>query len=199
MKTNLSALASSITNLPTVQETNDLRAIKPPLAIPSGWEWLWWLLAGLAIAGLLAWAWRYWQKRRAQVPVTPPIPAHVRARQKLEEALALIMQPKPFCILVSDAVRFYLEERFTFHAPDRTTEEFLHELQGTNLLTHDQKDSLGEFLTRCDLVKFARHEPAHAELQELHDSAVKLVDETEPAPLENTTNHESRTTDHVRT
>ena len=58
--------------------------------------------------------WRWWQKRSANVPVVPPVPAHVRAKQKLEEALALISQPKPFVIAVSDTARTYLEERFQF-------------------------------------------------------------------------------------
>jgi hypothetical protein len=39
---------------------------------------------------------------------------------------------------------------------------------------------MGDFLTRCDLVKFARHEPSAPELRELHDAAVRLVEETEP-------------------
>ena len=81
---------------------------------------------------------------------------------------------------MSDTIRWYLEERFDFHAPERTTEEFLYELQGTNLLTPDQKDSLGEFLKRCDLVKFAKYEPGEPELHDLHDSAMRLVEETEP-------------------
>ena len=81
---------------------------------------------------------------------------------------------------MSDTIRWYLEERFDFHAPERTTEEFLYELQGTNLLTPDQKESLGEFLKRCDLVKFARYEPGPPELHDLHDSAMRLVEETEP-------------------
>jgi hypothetical protein len=162
--------------------TNDIHDIKPPVNIPSGWEWLWWTLGGLALAAIAFLLWRYWQKRRAEVLVVPPVPAHVRARQKLQEALALIAQPKPFCILVSDTVRSYLEERFTFHAPERTTEEFLHELQGTNLLLPDQKSSLGEFLQCCDLVKFAKYEPRELELRDLHDSALRLVEETEPQP-----------------
>jgi hypothetical protein len=98
----------------------------------------------------------------------------------LEEALALIGQPREFCILVSDTIRFYLEERFDFHAPERTTEEFLYELQGTQLLLPDQKESLSEFLKSCDLVKFARYEPREPELRELHASALRLVEETEP-------------------
>jgi len=108
------------------------------------------------------------------------VPAHVRAKQKLQEALALITQPKPFVIAVSDAARWYLEERFNFRAPERTTEEFLHELQRTDRLTREQKESLGEFLTNCDLVKFAKYEPGEPELRGLHASAIRLVEETEP-------------------
>ena len=162
--------------------TNDLRDIKPPVEIPNAWVWGGWVGGALALAALAFWAWRYWQMRRAQVPAVPVIPAHVRAKQKLQEALALIGQPRDFCILVSDTIRWYLEDRFTFRAPERTTEEFLHELRETNLLTPDQKDSLGEFLKRCDLVKFARYEPGEPELRDLHNSAVRLVEETEPTP-----------------
>jgi hypothetical protein len=167
--------------------TNELRDIKPPVLIPSGWLWVWWIAGAVCLTTLLYLAWLYWQKRQALVPPVPVIPAHIRAKQQLAEALAFINQPREFCILVSDTVRWYLEERFNFHAPERTTEEFLHELKGTNLLTPDQKSSLGEFLNRCDLVKFARYEPTEPELRDLHASALRLVEETEPLPVAETT------------
>jgi hypothetical protein len=163
--------------------TNSLRDIKPPVVIPSGWALVFWILGALAFAALMVWLWRYWQKRREQMPLAPVVPPHVRAKQRLAEALALIEQPREFCILVSDTIRNYLEERFEFHAPERTTEEFLYELRETNLLTGVQKESLGEFLQRCDLVKFARYEPGEPELRDLHSSALRLVEETEPSPL----------------
>ncbi len=163
---------------------NDIRDIKPPVAIPNGWEWLWLALGLLAGAALLLAFWKWWQYRRAHVPVAPPVPAHVRAKQKLQEALAFLAQPKPFCILVSDTVRAYLEEQFDFRAPERTTEEFLHELQATDLLSPEQKESLGQFLESCDLVKFARYEPGEPELRGLHGSAVRLIEETEPHQAE---------------
>ena len=168
---------------------NDIRDIKPPVEIPSGWEWFWWTLGTLAVVALLFAAWRYWQKRRSQIPVEPPVPAHVRAKQKLQEALALITRSEPFCVLVSDTIRVYLEERFNFRAPERTTEEFLHELQDTDLLSAEQKEKLGEFLERCDLVKFAKYEPGEPELRNLHSSAVRLVEETEPKPEPPTLDH----------
>ncbi|HWX18462.1 MAG TPA: hypothetical protein VN578_01025 [Candidatus Binatia bacterium] len=167
-------------NFQSAGVTNALRDIKPPVEIPSGWAWAAWAVGALALAALLYWAWKYWQRQRALVPAVPIIPPHVRAKQKLEEALALLGDPKAFCIAVSDTIRWYLEERFNFHAPERTTEEFLYELQETDLLMPDQKESLGEFLKRCDLVKFAKYEPREPELRELHSAALRLVEETEP-------------------
>lgn len=159
---------------------NDIRDIKPPVPVPNGWEWVWVTLGVLAGVAVLFALWKWWQHGKANIPVAPPIPAHLRAKKKLEEALALIAQPKPFVVAVSDTARTYLEERFTFRAPERTTEEFLRELSGTDLLLPEQKDSLGNFLASCDLVKFAKYEPREPELRELHHSAVKLVEETEP-------------------
>ena len=169
------------TNMNLAPGGSSLRDIKPPLVIPSGWEWLVWTVGLAAAAAIAFFLWRWWQIKRARAAIVPPIPAHVRAKQRLQEALALMNQPRPFCILVSDTVRWYLEERFQFRAPERTTEEFLHELQASNLLTVEQKSTLGDFLQRCDLVKFARYEPHQAELENLHSSALRLVEETEPA------------------
>ena len=176
MTTNSASLASSAA-------ANDLRGIKPPVDIPNPWLWVAIAVVVLLLA-VIAWvAWKKWRQKVEIVPAAPVIPPHVRAREKLAGALALIAQPRPFCILVSDTVRLYLEERFSFRAPERTTEEFLHELKATNLLTPDQKQTLGEFLEICDMVKFARYEPGTEELHALHRSAVRLLDETEPEPV----------------
>lgn len=169
----------------TAQVASDIRDIKPPVEIPNGWAWLWWVLGAAALVLLLL-GWRHFLKQVTRAtPGPPPVPAHLRAKQKLAEALALISQPKPFVIAVSDTARAYLEERFQFRAPERTTEEFLRELGGTKLLLPEQKDSLGQFLASCDLVKFAKYEPGEPELRELHSSALRLVEETEPRPISN--------------
>lgn len=160
--------------------TNDIHGIKPPVEIPNGWAWAGWLLLTLVAVAALAWLWRWWQKKRNAPPPIVVIPPHVRARRKLEHALRLLSEPKLFCFEVSDALRAYLEERFQLRAPERTTEEFLYDLQATTHLNSVQKQSLSEFLTHCDLVKFARHEPTETDLRALHESALRLVDETAP-------------------
>jgi len=165
------------TNAPPL---NFHEALKPLIAIPNVWLWVMWIAAILAL-GALAWlAWRYWRKKAAAAAAVPPVPPHVRARHALEAALSLLSDPKAFSIAVSGAIRGYLEERFNFHAPDRTTEEFLREMQTTNLLTTEQKLSLADFLANCDLIKFAKYEPTETELRALHSAALKLVNETEP-------------------
>ena len=85
---------------------------------------------------------------------------------------------------MSSAIRSYLEERFDLRAPERTTEEFLDELQGSHHLNEEQKQSLANFLTECDMVKFAKSEPEAFELKRLYESALQLVRETEPNLLE---------------
>jgi len=180
--------ASAQTNL-AVSATNavaeGLREIKGPMVIPTGWEWVWWalgalgaavLLIGLVVTVILL------LNRRRQLNLPPVLTAHAHALARLELALRLLGQPKPFIIEVSDTLRWYLEQRFSFRAPERTTEEFLHELQRTLQLLPNQKDSLGAFLQQCDLVKFARYEPGEEELRHLHASALQLVVETEPQP-----------------
>lgn len=159
--------------------TNDIRAIKPPVEIPNSWIWVWWILGALVVVAAAIALWPWMQRKLFKPVPVPIIPPHVRAKNKFREALSLISDPRLFCIAVSDALRVYLEERFNFRAPERTTEEFLLDLQQTTLLSPEQKESLAAFLQECDLVKFARFEPNEEELRRLHDAALRLVDETQ--------------------
>jgi len=166
------------TNL-TTASVADIRDIKPPVALPDPLAWLWWTLAALAVIAVVLTVWFLLRRKRLAPHVAIVIPPHVRAKEKLAEALRFISDPKLFCTMVSDTARVYLEERFNLRAPERTTEEFLIELRTSPHLTRDQKQSLGAFLESCDLVKFARFEPTEQALRELHDSALRLVDETQ--------------------
>lgn len=166
----------------SVASANDIHPLKAPVHIANPWFWI--TLAGaLILAAIVAW-WLWRRSRRPAPPAAaePEIPPHEKALERLKEALALLNQPRPFCILTSDTIRIYLEERFDLRAPERTTEEFLEELQTSALLTFDQKKTLGQFLTGCDLVKFARYEPEASELQSIYEVAVRLVEETQPSP-----------------
>ena len=158
------------------------------VSAPETWAWLWWTLLIVAILlALLFWYWRYRKSRQAKNQEADRIrrePPHDRARRLLEEALQQIHDPDRFCVLVSDAIRHYLEERFELRAPERTTEEFLEELKQSDRLSSSHKELLAGFLNECDLVKFARSSPEAYELQKLHDAALSLVRDTEPSLME---------------
>lgn len=185
MKTNSTALVLPAPASSGGTNALDIRDLRGPVEIASSWAWVWWTLAALALAAIGWWAWKRWKKQQAKVVAerSRGVPAHVRAREKLREALGLLGQPRPFCVAISDTLRVYLEERFSLHAPDRTTEEFLTELQTSKHLSDEQKQALADFLARCDLVKFAKYEPAEPELRELYDAAVGLVEQTIPGPI----------------
>ncbi len=158
----------------------DIRDVKPPIAIPSWWTPVLWTVVVAALAAAAVYAWRRYRRQQNQPPPAIVIPPYRRALERLRAALDLIHNPERFCVVLSDAVRVYLEERFDLHAPERTTEEFLAEIQASTLLSDLQQRLMGDFLTRCDLVKFARAEMGEPELRELFDVAVRLVEETEP-------------------
>jgi hypothetical protein len=164
---------------PSAGASNDIRGIKPPVEIPNEWLWAIVLAAIVLFVALGVFAWKRFRHKLFPPPPQVIVPPHVRAKQKLREALSLIHDPRLFCIAVSSALRVYLEERFDFKAPERTTEEFMLDLQKTTLLSPDQKASLAAFLQECDLVKFAKFEPHEDELRSLHDSALRLIDETQ--------------------
>lgn len=182
------------------QDTNalvavDIRDVRPPVPLGGNWLWLCTLIAAVLLAALAVLFW-FRSRRQATPRAEVQIPPHVVALDRLRAALALIGQPEPFCVEVSQIIRAYLEQQFKLHAPERTTEEFLGELQTSALLGLDQKRTLADFLMRCDLVKFARYEPGESELRSLYDAAVRLVEETQwasPAPGTNVVGEQSAT------
>jgi hypothetical protein len=164
---------------PSATTTNvDIRGIKGPVHIPSSYSWIGWLLLAIAAAVAVWYAWKKLRKRKTTAKPVPVIPPHRRAKDRLRNVNELLSDPYAYCSLVSDVVRTYLEERFDLHAPERTTEEFLEEMRTTSVLHPDHKALLEDFLSRCDLVKFARFEPTQDELKALLDAALRVIDET---------------------
>jgi hypothetical protein len=171
----------------------DIRPLKGPVEIPSTLEWLWW--AGLILVAALVTMY-LWRKYRIKSPAAAPVlmvPPHRKAKDRLRGAGELMSDPYRFCSLVSDVLRAYVEERFDIHAPERTTEEFMAELRTSTKLRGDHKTLLEDFLSRCDLVKFARFEPSVPELQALLESAYRFIDETAPYDEATPASQEQRT------
>lgn len=155
-----------------LQVVGELDAADSPVEAPGGLLELprpWWMYAagaaGLCLVGAGGWWWS--RRRQAAPPAAVALPAHVRALRALGR-LRSAPRTTPaeierFYVDVSAVLREYLEERFALRAPERTTEEFLRELEGGDRLARQHRTALEQFLRQCDLVKFAAQLPGDAE------------------------------------
>ena len=147
---------------------------------PASRWWLWSLVV-LGIAAVPA-GWFLWRSRRTRELVRIFQPAHEVAYARLRALVAenLVEQGriKAFYERVSGILRHYIEDRFDLHAPERTTEEFLAELRFTETLASSDKQVLEEFLTHCDLVKFAKHDPTTEQVQRTFDLVKDFIERT---------------------
>ncbi|MFC1480537.1 hypothetical protein ACFL5Y_03735 [Candidatus Omnitrophota bacterium] len=85
---------------------------------------------------------------------------------------------KEYYVRLSDIVRHYLEDRFSFRAPEMTTEEFMERVKNSSEMLKKHKELLGDFLSHCDMVKFAKYGPTSLEMLDSFQSAERLVDQT---------------------
>lgn len=167
-----------------------IKDIQPPQSLPDHKFGLY-LSTGLSVflivlAGFLYYFLKKQKAGQQKVPGTKVSPAEF-ALQELDRLLAdnLLTEGKIklFHLRISDILRRYLENRFGLKAPERTTEEFLKTLSihGTaaNILLQKHQNLLADFLTQCDLVKFARHEPNMEECQTTVRICRELIEKTD--------------------
>ena len=171
--------------------TNDGMELKPPrglLTWDRGWpRWLWVLPLLALIAFVAAWFARGLGRSTLPPPVgpLPPSPAEVALRE-----LAALRDSEdvaarrwdPVYTRLSWIVRRYIEAQMGLRAPEQTTQEFLHDAARSGHLGEHHRELLKEFLTLCDLVKFARAEPSDEDLVRLLASADRLIRETSEPP-----------------
>ena len=156
-----------------------------------------WFLSWALIAGIIA----FWlmgillmllfirsRKRRrlkaAEGP--PPIPPSEWIRlefSRLEEGGASL-DDRGYSSRVSDLLRRYLELAFSLPAPERTTEEFLQIIGQHPVFGASIAAPLQRFLTRVDLVKFARQPMSPGERDQLLSEARSVVEQAEAASAE---------------
>ncbi len=143
---------------------------------------LWWLLPTIAVVGAAGGTWLYFRRKRTKQAVRIFKPAHEIAYARLQALVRRDLikagKVKEFYEAISDILRHYIEDRFELKAPERTTEEFLFEIKETIILSQADRKALAEFLTHCDLVKFARHRPTKEQIQRTFDLAKNFIEQT---------------------
>jgi len=159
----------------------DIRDIKGPVEMRGASPGILILLGALAVSALLVWGVVSFIHKR-NTAKEPPKSPHVIAYEALDALLKkdLIRQGKikEYYIALSDIVRHYLENRFNLRAPEMTTEEFLIKARDNKDLSDGPKILLKDFMSHCDLVKFARYGPTGEEIDQSNASARRLIDQT---------------------
>lgn len=91
---------------------------------------------------------------------------------------------KTFYSGVTDALKFYIEDRFGIDAPEMTTLELFSALKGKEGLTPELFDSARELFECADYVKFAKHIVDRDEVSRALPLAVNFVTSTYQTQLE---------------
>jgi hypothetical protein len=158
----------------------DIHDIRGPIAIP-----YWWLVPALVVVVLVvvALAIAAYRRLRARGRARVRTAAEV-ALERIERARELVGSGRAaeFSAELSDAVRDYIEARWSLPAAHETTEEFLHGLlakEASPVAGH--RDALEDFLSGCDLAKFARFVLFADQMTAMIAAAVRFVETTAAA------------------
>ncbi len=168
-----------------------IRDIKPPVYFRANYAFLAIIIAALFLLLMAFFFWLYIKKHRSNKTNSndaPKLPAHEIAYTQLKElkskSLPELGLVKEYYFRLSAIIRHYLENRFSFRAPEMTTEEFLEAMRDFVLFSGKQKNTIKEFLSHCDMVKFALYSPSKKEINDVFSIATRLIDETKESGKE---------------
>jgi len=171
----------------------ELRDIKPPQEVP--WRPGKLLIYG-AVTGVLliagAGLFYFLRKKKSRLP-EPPLPAHVRAFEELEQLTReqLIERGivREYYFRLSEIFRRYIERRFHIPAVERTTEEIMPDMVRLQECGPAVKAETQDILRYADLVKFARFQPDRKTSAQDYQKVVRVIEATKQAPPAETSDH----------
>jgi len=173
--------------LEQADSANDICDIKSPLKLLSKARF--YILLGVLLVLILSilGLWFFLKRRKAKqdsVSIKSPYQIASEALEELEKKNYLKGgKIKEYYAELSFIIRSYLEGRFSLRAPEMTTEEFLNIARDARQLSREQKNLLKEFLSHCDLVKFAKYGPSSSEINASFQSAKELIGQTKESVI----------------
>lgn len=166
----------------------ELKDLKKQAEIQEPVRWLLWILLAAAACILCAAAW-YFRKRRPAPPepLTPEQTldlldvAERDLRNLLGRGLPGDGMEKQFYIDLSDIVKRILEAGYDIHTAEQTTSEIMDVLNARPALNPGHRDLIESFLSRCDVVKFAKYIPDRTEQDAASQDALSVLAEARKA------------------
>lgn len=187
-------LEMDVKTMPVDTATFEIHDIKGQILYPVTFkELLPWIGGGLLAAALIALA--VWlivraSKRKAKA-LKPKDPAYIVALRELDKYRSdkywAPDKQKAFYSGITDALKFYMDERFGVDAPEMTTAELFDALKSDKDITPEMYSSLKELFERADFVKFAKHIASEQENAAALPLAVRFVTTTYQTDLEKET------------
>ena len=187
-------LEMDVKTMPVDTATFEIHDIKGQILYPVTFkELLPWIGGGLLAAALIALA--VWlivraSKRKAEA-LKPKDPAYIVALRELDKYRSdkywAPDKQKAFYSGITDALKFYMDERFGVDAPEMTTAELFDALKSDKDITPEMYSSLQELFERADFVKFAKHIASEQENAAALPLAVRFVTTTYQTDLEKET------------
>ncbi|MBQ1635000.1 MAG: hypothetical protein II102_00170 [Bacteroidales bacterium] len=184
-------LEMDVKTMPVDTATFEIHDIKGQILYPVTFkELLPWIGGGLLAAALIALA--VWlivraSKRKAEA-LKPKDPAYIVALRELDKYRSdkywAPDKQKAFYSGITDALKFYMDERFGVDAPEMTTAELFDALKSDKDITPEMYSSLKELFERADFVKFAKHIASEQENAAALPLAVRFVTTTYQTDLE---------------
>lgn len=174
-----------------------LQTPSPTLPVPSGshelpdeltdlapsvdvFPWPTWLVVAVAIGAflllvLLIVGTVWLVRRNRQGP--PPLPARTIALRELEALRreSLELDPYAFSVRVSDVLRSFIGGEYNLRAPQQTSPEFLAAIAHHSSFAEEDRQLLGRFLEKCDLLKFAHIDAGQEDSAALLASAAAFI------------------------
>ncbi len=180
-----------VKTMPVDTATFEIHDIKGQIGYPVTFaEVLPWLLGGLAAAALVALA--IWlivrARKRREEAGKPKDPAYIVALRELDKYRSdkywAPEKQKAFYSGITDALKFYIDDRWGVDAPEMTTAELFAALKGEEDITPEMYLSLKELFETADFVKFAKHIVSDADNAKALPLAVSFVTTTYQTDLE---------------
>lgn len=180
-----------VKTMPVDTATFEIHDIKGQILYPVTFkELLPWIGGSILLAALIALA--VWlivrASRRKAEALKPKDPAYIVALRELDKYRSdkywAPEKQKAFYSGITDALKFYMDDRFGVDAPEMTTAELFDALKSDKDITPQMYADLKELFERADFVKFAKHVAPDEENAKALPLAVSFVTSTYQADIE---------------
>ena len=172
----------------TKQQMYPIKAIqKEPFSFDDLKAYIWWILAFLALLGLILYF--IFRKKKSPEEIIAGIPPYELALKRLKELdqkqLWQKNKIKKYYVELTDILRTFIERETNIPALESTTDELIETIKDFNAssamnIEDDTILKLKQVLSEADLVKFAKYKPLVNEIEKHRNLTEEIIEKLHP-------------------